>query len=219
MKHILSLSLLIPVLTTSAFAQEEGDPKPAWRLYVGAGLVTATNTDVTFLNFAGSRLASVSESGKSSVQFGVEAHYTPDPAKSFSAGLAVERNAYKYKDGTGDTELAFLIIPRLSKPTGAGVLWAGLGVGMVITSIGEPTAQVDGLTFTTDNSASTLALSPRIGIDLPIGQDTTLGFQAAYFTTSGDVPGNVSDGSSTSPFTMDMTRSWVAVGARIGFAF
>lgn len=217
MKHLIAISLLI--LCASAQAEEAAPEAPSpWRLTLSPGYIFGAKSDYTIKASNGAALGSSSDQGKASVQVGAEATYKL-PHGPVAFALAAEWNKYIYSDGTpDDSQFAVFAIPRLEKVTGSLRLWAGFGLGLMFTSIGQTSSTASGVTATLQSSGMTTAsISPRAGIDWLLSDSTAVGLGLSYTTTSGTIDGTVTDGTNTAPFKGDISRSWFATSLRLTF--
>lgn len=200
-------------------AETKATPKEksslSWKGYVGLGMTAGPTSDAT-IKYHGQSLTTVTSNDKGS--FGgsgeVEAVFHP----VFGASLHLDYGTYKYKDGSpGDTSLSLMVVPKARAKSG---IWAGLGLGLNRTGIGEPHSTQGTTSVTYDESTLTsFILSPRVGYDYEIQPGLTLGAYAAYNTMSTSTTVSVVDVSQSinDKLALDFTRKWWDFVVRVGF--
>jgi hypothetical protein len=87
------------------------------------------------------------------------------------------------------------------------------------TSIGTANGVLAGVAVNLNNPTLSFAVSPRIGIDINIGDGFLVGVEGVYTTTSGTANGSASAVGLAFPISESFTRSWFAGQARIGARF
>ena len=166
----------------------------------------------------GTGLGTSNDSATSFVLFATELTYQKH---LLGAGLLVEGTRYSYSaGGPADGELGVYFMPRLAHSFGPVELWAGVGVGIMITTFGSSDSGTeDGVTVVLDDSSATsFAWTPRAGIDVDLGQRYFIGAQISYTHTSFSVPFSaiVGPNSITIFGSEDCTRNWIGAALRFG---
>jgi len=197
-----------------------------WWVFFKPGFVVNADTSYHVTGNPGGYNDFADETGLGGGFLGADFTYQPDFPLGISA--AIETNQIVYRLARPGYELAFtaMLIPRLQFHLGDSVLWAGFGVGYMQTvllfnsfrTIEFNSGVATTLDVTFDRSAISLALSPRIGLDIAISPRFMLGGEVQYTTTKGSLGGqtiNYNSGQRTS-FTEDFTRKWLAFALRLG---
>lgn len=185
-----------------------------WSSAVWFGLTHSGKTDST-VKVNGTEIGSVTSKGTSAFAFGAESFRRTE----FPINLAiiVENNWYGNEGEANDFTTSLLLGPRVETGTKVN-LWAEIGVGPALTAIGTTSATMSGLTVAYDSStAFSFAISPRVGVDFPIGDNYFIGLQAAYFTSSLSLDGQYS-GLINAPFTQEATRKYFTTVLRFGWS-
>lgn len=186
-----------------------------WRGYLGLGMSFSPKTDYT-VKYQGASLTSWSEKDKAAPVGSLELEGIFHPI--FSGSILVDYSQYKYQDGTkNDSSFSLMLMPKVRSKVG---LWAGVGLGLNRTGIGDTnyTSGTESITLD-DTSVTSFIISPRVGYDFSISPGTTLGGFIAYQTMSSDVTATYID--TSVPFNgkvnYEFNRSWWDFVLRVGF--
>jgi hypothetical protein len=135
--------------------------------------------------------------------------------------FAVESNDYKFSNGSSsDHELGMFVIPRLEISILMLDLWAGVGIGQIKTTFGDKSFSRSGAQITLDNASVTgSALSPRIGADVNLPGDLSIGVQLAYTTVKQYVSYTGTYFGQSLTGSENFNRSWLSTSLRIGYSF
>lgn len=220
--HLILVSSLMLLGSGFSLAEEAATPagssdtsRVQWRGYLGVGSSLAPKSEA-IVKYQGTSLTSDTTKDKASIGGSGELEAVFHPV--FSGSLLVDYAPYKYKDGSkSDSSLSLMVMPKARAQFG---LWAGLGLGLNRTSIGETNYTEDTTSITYDESTlSAFVISPRVGYDFVIQPGVTLGAFAAYYSTSTSTTVSVVD--ATVPLddklTLDFSRSWWNLVVRVGF--
>lgn len=140
-----------------------------------------------------------------------------------SVGGQLYWSEYLYNDGsTSDKHVGVVATARIHRILDESIrLWGSLGIGPVITKLGQ-TGTIDGSANATTNSSLFLgwSLVPRLGIDYLAGPfyiGAEMFFMSAAFTAKGT---NVdrTTGAATE-FTRSYSRLWYGIAGRVGVRF
>jgi hypothetical protein len=196
------------------------DEEETWGVLISPGLTfgnstsyKSTSTSITGAGTA-STDTSTSVSDSSGLIFGVEGDYRFNTY--FQLCAALEFSKYNYTGGgPNDTHIGFYIIPRVQYETYRAVFWAGLGLGLMHTSIG-----IDPASTLTVSSPTSIAFSPRIGVDFETGTMFLAGVQMALttFGATVDVAGATAAGTPVT-LSQEFSRKWFALQGRVGIRF
>lgn len=150
--------------------------------------------------------------------------FDKDLVPSISIGVIFESSVYGYSTGGApDKESTLLLFPRYQYQASNGTLWwAGVGAGLTNTAVGELTTTNSTVSLMALNSSvNSFSWSPRVGWDDVFG-NFTLGLEVAYFATSfpiNFIVNNKTSGAQIGSGTIDTSRSWMSISARLGFQF
>ena len=218
------LVISLVVFALNAFAAENVEvaaPSEAsvsqikWRGYLGAGMTFSPKTDYT-LKYQGASLTSWNEKDKGAPALALELEGVFNPI--FSGSVLVDYSQYKYKDGTkSDSSFSLMLMPKVRSKVG---LWAGVGLGLNRTGIGDTSSASGTESLTADSTSFTaFIISPRVGYDFSLSPGMTLGGFVAYQTVSSDVTATYID--TSVPFNgkvnYEFNRSWWDFVLRVGF--
>ncbi|MBI3543606.1 MAG: hypothetical protein HY075_10070 [Deltaproteobacteria bacterium] len=143
----------------------------------------------------------------------VGAEVDVDLTPYFSLGGAVSYRPYMNSSSAeaADREVSLLVVPRLLGAAGSVVYWAGLGFGLLHTSVGTDKATSPNWGSSSD-SPSSFAWSPRVGVDVDLGNSLLTGGQVIYLSSSGSVTTPSGD-------KLEFSRHWAEVAAFVGFRY
>jgi opacity protein-like surface antigen len=229
-----SYLLLVPALFLFALpvisypADEDGHvsdeprterPHNVKSVFVG-GASSAGKSNYTIVESNGTQLGTSSDSANSAVLFAGELTY--QSKYLLGAGLLAEGTRYNYSaGGSADGELGIYFMPRVAQSIGPFELWAGVGLGLMSTTLGgSSTGTVDGVTIILNNTnATSFAWTPRVGIDIDLTRRVFIGAQYSYTRTTFSIPFTATDGPNSITGSDDCTRSWTAAAVRLGSRF
>lgn len=147
--------------------------------------------------------------------FEVTRYFNNVVGSSFIVGYSTFKNA----GGSTDKIITFMASPRLQ--FGESVkYWFGLGIGFTITTMQNTAASDDTMTLRLDSSSHNyFIVSPRIGVDFPIGENYFIGVQESYISGTTTITGSGKVGSSDFVLSDDVTRDYFSTIIRVGYKF
>ena len=191
-----------------------------WKSTFIGGAGFSGKTDYTTKISSGSVVASSTDHASAAALFAGEFSYQPD--SPLGAAIIVEGTRYAYNDPVGppDGQFGIFFMPRLASSAGPLEIWSGVGLGGMRTALAVQTVTQSGVTVSANStSIFGFAWSPRIGLDLPVGQRAFIGFQLSYTSTSGTLVGTTTYQAKSMDFTEPFTRNWMGAAIRIGSRF
>ena len=145
-----------------------------------------------------------------------------EPKPGIRFGLSGIFDWTQVGDSDPDSIFLFMTMPRISKTNGRFTYWAGVGLGLSVVSFSKTGTAVDNFYVSTgSDSFSGFAVSPRVGFDLDIESDFSIGAYFSFTNSVGSFDGNVrsrSSGGSVS-FSDTVNVNWVGCGVRGGLSF
>ncbi|HUP58406.1 MAG TPA: hypothetical protein VM598_13190 [Bdellovibrionota bacterium] len=138
-------------------------------------------------------------------------------------GLSAIVEGTKYRNAADplanqDSEMAFMAVPRIQTGENGVTFWAGVGLGWLISKLGQPNRAGAALDYRLEESSSNYAWSPRGGLDFVL-EGYTFGIQVAFLKSSGTRAGTAVDRGTLieAPMSQAFDRSWWSVTAKFGF--
>jgi len=201
-------------LSTISYA--DGESHNTKSVFVG-GASASERSSYKTVESNGTELGTSSDTGNPYASFAGELTY--QSKFLLGAGVLFEGTRYPYTTGgASDGELGIYFMPRLAQSVGIVEFWAGVGLGLMSTSLGgSNSGTVDGITITMNSTrANSFAWTPRVGIDVDLTQKIFLGVQVSYTRTTFSVPFTATEGPASITGSEDCTRSWVGGALRLG---
>jgi opacity protein-like surface antigen len=184
-------------------------------VFIG-GATFGGKSNYTVTETGGYQLGTSSDTANSRAVFAGE--WTAQSKTFIGGSTLIEGTRYGYTGGgPSDGELGFYLMPRLAQSFGNVEVWAGVGVGLMLTWLGGPTsATVGPETLTLNyNVIPSFAWTPRAGIDINLTSHFFIGAQYAYTRTTLSVPFSATGELITSG-SENCTRAWSSAALRIG---
>lgn len=198
-------------LSKSEVPEVTGEKNLLWFFRIGGTFSNATDYTTKY----GSKTSTSKDKAKGTIEyeFGVS-RIKLGPVLSFDVSFG--KHNYEYEDGTtADSHYYLLFSPKVYLGEGRFRGWAGLGIGGVLTSIGDSTYSSSGISIKVDSTALSLAFAPRIGAEIEINDGFFVTPYLSYFTTSPTLNGTATVSGTDTKFTIDASRVWFTAGIGI----
>ena len=192
------------------------------RFAFSAGLTNIVTTYTVLKNASGVELGS--EEKKEGDSSYIEAEYSYQIDASYSLGVISDYSLYDYKKDPPirkDIHLSFMLLPKAETRINQIGVWAGLGVGLMMTTIRNTSITTSDILVSPISPVryKSFVFSPRIGADYWLSKYFFAGIQAAYFKSYISLSGLVSESGTPSTVKLNYSRSWWQFGIRTGLSF